>query len=287
MNRAERRRQAKAAGERSGLSPQSKALQFNPSLIKGLKGQLQRASSPEEVQQALADLEAQGLPALASAELSAYAAQYHETTAALRTASDSASVAVAVANAHAWADAMIDRSPERERRACRAGCAFCCYLPTVLVTAAEAVHLGAWLQEHLAPEELTALRQRVSQRCAQRTPPAAQSEQAPLPCPLLRDNQCLAYSARPLKCRGWNSLQREACEQAYGQTTAIGQVPADAHAFLMGNAVLNGLSDGVKKANLDGGSYDLSHALARVLDMPDAVQRWRNGEQFFTEKMHP
>ena len=95
----------------------------------------------------------------------------------------------------------------------------------------------------------------------------------------------MAYPARPLKCRGWNSLRREACEQAYGDSPAIGQVPADLYAFLMGNAVLNSLSDGVKAAKLDGGSYDLSFALARVLDLPDAVHRWWNGEHLFVDSL--
>ena len=107
--------------------------------------------------------------------------------------------------------------------------------------------------------------------------------QAPLPCALLQDNQCMAYPARPLKCRGWNSLRREACEQAYGPDQSLGQVPVDAHAFVIGNAVLNGLSESATHAGLDGGSYDLTFALARVLEIPDVVQRWGNGERLFDE----
>jgi hypothetical protein len=52
----------------------------------------------------------------------------------------------------------------------------------------------------------------------------------------------------------------------------------DTYAFIVGNAVLNGLSDSATQAGLDGGSYDLTYALGRALEMPDAVQRWRNGE---------
>ncbi|MBI3757800.1 MAG: YkgJ family cysteine cluster protein [Deltaproteobacteria bacterium] len=284
MNRAERRRQAKTTDKPSVPLTESRTRQFSVATI---KNQLQQATSPEEVRQLLDGLVRQELPAMASAELSAYTAQYHETTAALRDGSDVESVAAVVDNAHTWADAMIDRSPERDRRACRAGCAFCCYLPTVLVTAAEVVHLAAWLQEHLSPEELSALRQRLAQRCEQTAQSSSfsRSETSMLPCALLRNNQCMAYAARPLKCRGWNSLRREACEQAYGHDSLIGQVPADAYAFLMGNAVLNGLSDGVKHVKLDGGSYDLSFALAQVLDMPDVVQRWRTGEQLFADSL--
>src|SRR5262249_51128210 len=129
MNRAERRRQAKASGNQSVSLPRPKIPQFSVATI---KNQLQRAKTPEEARQLLDGLVQQGLPAMASAELSAYAAQYHETTAMLHTGSDAESVTAMVDHVQAWADTMIDRSPERDRRACRAGCAFCCYLPTVL-----------------------------------------------------------------------------------------------------------------------------------------------------------
>lgn len=282
MNRAERRRQEKAASKPSTPGPKASLLQLSVSAI---KAQLQRVTSPTEAQQLIATLVAQGLSPVAGEELTAYAAQYHEGLAALLADSTGEVVSSLVVNAHAWADARIDRSPERDRRACRAGCAFCCYLPTVLATAAEVVHLAAWLHTHCAPDELNELRQRLHQRCQPRSHNASVSPTEPRqPCPLLRNNECMAYEVRPLKCRGWNSLRRDVCEQAYGHSESHLQVPADAYAFVMGNAVLNGLSDSAKHAGLDGDSYDLSHALIQALEIPDSVQRWRNGERLFPEK---
>ena len=278
MNRAERRRQAKTARQ------QPAGEDTRHLTIQALKTRLQQAASPEEVRRIIATLMAHGLPPAAGEELAAYAAEYHEAAAVLRAGKDAGTVTALVDNAHAWADTMIDRSPERERRACRAGCAFCCYLPVVLVSAAEAVHLAAWLRAHCSPAELAALRQRLADRGRQSlTSASASHTQSLRPCALLRDNQCMAYAARPLKCRGWNSLRREPCEQAYGPGQSLSQVPADAYAFIMGNAVLNGLSEGATHAGLDGGSYDLTFALARALEIPDVVQRWRNGERLFDE----
>jgi hypothetical protein len=96
----------------------------------------------------------------------------------------------------------------------------------------------------------------------------------------------MAYAARPLKCRGWNSVRLEACEQTYGpkpSTTPpeISHVPIDTSAFVMGNAVLNGLSDSAMEAGLDGTTHDLTVALVRALDLPDVVERWRKGEKIF------
>jgi hypothetical protein len=278
LSRAERRRQEKAARKQPTSSQGVQELHFN---IHALKAQLQQATSPQEAEQIISTLVAQGLPSAAGEELAAYAAEFHEAAAVLQ-AGDAEAVTTLVDNAHAWADNMIDRSPERDRRACRAGCAFCCYLPVVLATAAEIVHLASWLRTHRSPEDLAAVRQRLADRSRQNVTSASASRaQTPLPCALLQDNQCMAYPARPLKCRGWTSLRREACEQAYGPAQSPSRVPADAYAFVMGNAVLNGLSDSATQAGLDGTAYDLTSALARALEIPDVVQRWRNGERLF------
>ena len=279
LSRAERRRQEKAARKQPTPSEGAQARSLN---VHALKAQLQQATSPQEAQQIISALVAQGLPPAAGEELAAYAAEYHEATVVLQAGEDAETVTTVVENAHAWADSMIDRSPERDRRACRAGCAFCCYLPVVLATAAEIVHLATWLRTHCSLEELAALQQRLADRSRQNVTSSSPSRaQTPLPCALLQDNQCMAYPARPLKCRGWTSLRREACEEAYGPGQSPSRVPADAYAFVMGNAVLNGLSDSATQAGLDGTAYDLTSALARALEIPDVVQRWRNGERLF------
>jgi Fe-S-cluster containining protein len=281
MKRAERRRQDKAAQKQS---PQHSVLHAPAPQwsLPTLKRQLQQATSPAEVQQHIAALQAQGLPAVASEELAVYAAAYHGAAASLQAESDVEAVASLVDNTHAWADQAIERSSVQNQRACRSGCAFCCYTPTVLASAAEIVFLAHWLHTHCSSEELDALQQRIVNRLQRHRDLAASTQHAqPLPCPLLQDNQCIAYAARPLKCRGWNSMSREACEQAYGHSQATVQIPADAYAYVMGNAVLNGLNDSMAQAGLDGASYELTSALARALAIPDAVQRWRNGERLF------
>ena len=276
MNRAERRRQAKAQEEPPASEKKASAPRLDTAQI---KAQLQRATSPEHVQQIVARLLELGLPPAGGEELIAYAAQYHEALAILNSNNDAAAVELLVNTAHAWADSRIDQSPECNRRACKSGCAFCCYLPVVLASAAEVVYLADWLRSHCSSDALQQVRKRLGARCAQST--AGSQSQEPLPCALLQDNQCMAYEARPFKCRGWNSVRLEACEQAYGQSKTETKVPVDTFAFVMGNAVLNGLSDGATQAELDGGAYELNSALLRALEFPDATLRWRNGERLF------
>ena len=281
MNRAERRRRAKAAKKKPAGAEKTSPPRLD---IAQIKSQLQQAASPQEVQQFIGQLCEHGLPQAGGEELIAYAAQYHEALAALNSDDKAASVALLVNSAHAWADDRIDQSSDRNRRACKAGCAFCCYLPVVLASAAEVVYLADWLRANYTPEELAAVRSRLEARCEQDT--SSSPDQKRLPCALLQDDTCMAYEARPFKCRGWNSVRLEACERAYGQSQTTTKVPVDTFAFVMGNAVLNGLSDATRNAELDGGAYELNAALFRALDLPDATLRWRNGERLFDTSRH-
>ena len=90
----------------------------------------------------------------------------------------------------------------------------------------------------------------------------------------------MAYEVRPLKCRGWNSLRLEDCEQAYGHGQTSPQIPIDTSAYVMGNTVLNGLCDSLSTAGLDGATYELSDALSQTLamDILDLALRWQKGE---------
>ena len=282
MNRAERRRQEREARKKATNAETEGSVSSSHLDIAAIKRQLQQQTAPEKVQQLIATLVAQGLPPEAGEELAVYAAEYHDATAILQAGKEAEHVTALVNNAHGWADTMISQSPETAQRACQAGCAFCCYVPTVLVTAAEAVYLADWLQAHCSADEIEAYANdlrigssRVGEALLHTSP------KPPIPCALLQNNQCMAYAARPLKCRGWNSLRRDVCEQAYGHSQSTVKIPADAYAFIMGNAVFSGLSDSIAHAGLDGRTYDLTEALIQMLDVPDAVQRWRNGERLF------
>ena len=280
MNRAERRRQEREARKKATNAETEGSVSSSHLDIAAIKRQLQQQTAPEKVQQLIATLVAQGLPPEAGEELAVYAAEYHDATAILQAGKEAEHVTALVSNAHDWADTMISQSPETAQRACQAGCAFCCYVPTVLVTAAEAVYLADWLQAHCSADEIEALRKRLADRQQQsRRSVATPSPKPPIPCALLQNNQCMAYAARPLKCRGWNSLRRDVCEQAYGHSQSTVQIPADAYAFMMGNAVFSGLRDSIARAGLDDRTYDLTESLLQVLDIPDVVQRWRDEER--------
>lgn len=85
-------------------------------------------------------------------------------------------------------DSLCDRisSNLAERIACRAGCAGCCRHITLFPV--EAVALSE-AQRHLPPEQASPIRER------------ARTATPDSPCPLLHQDICLLYEARPVICR--------------------------------------------------------------------------------------
>ena len=275
MNRAERRRSSKKR-EKGPRTSKENAPRVPD--VRTIKSRLQQAPSPQNVEKYVGQLVEQGLPAAGADELIAYAAQYHETRARLN--NPGKEIEVLLEASHAWADDRIEQSHARRDRACKAGCGLCCYLPLILAGAAEVVYLADWLRDNLADDQLETVKRRLKAKyCADSSLSAPGTTN---PCPLLEDSKCMAYEARPFKCRAWNSLSLRACESAYGDGESPAQVPVDTYAFVMGNSVLNGFSDAVDAEGLDGGAYELGTALLRALEMPDCATRWRNGERLFS-----
>jgi len=123
----------------------------------------------------------------------------------------------------AAARALLDGVP-RGPNACAPGCAFCCHLP-VLVTPFEAELLA----------DVAVRRPDVRARLA--TPGAR--------CPFLGDDlRCVAYEARPLRCRAHTSSDRSICERVHAGGLPLSSVPGDPWLRLSAEAIRRGLGGG-------------------------------------------
>jgi Fe-S-cluster containining protein len=163
--------------------------------------------------------------------------------------------------------------------ACRAGCAFCCYL-MVTVVAPEAVALATKLRESLSETELAELQQRVTETYQQTEQlNNAERARARIACPLLTDkSECRLYEDRPLDCRGYHSLDRDACEALLADPLA--GHPVSPVRQTIGNAIKSGLSQAIFETRLEIPAlrYELIEALHRCLADPDAGKKYANGE---------
>lgn len=108
-----------------------------------------------------------------------------------------------------------------------------------------------------------------------------------LSCPLQgRDLVCCVFAARPLRCRPLHAMS--VARSLDGGNVLTAGTPAEAgtpdenqYERTVEHGIERGLRRALKSARLDGNVYELNSALVRVLETPDAAERWANGENVF------
>lgn len=122
-----------------------------------------------------------------------------------------------------YADEAIEiiRDVHRPPLACGQGCSFCCHRPGVLVTVPEFIHLWRRVSDF---GESTLARVRVAAAAYASLASGLALDQANshnIPCPLLDDGRCSVYAARPLCCRGYNSLDVDCCRRGFESAAGL------------------------------------------------------------------
>jgi len=178
--------------------------------------------------------------------------------------------------------AVVEQFPERAALACAPGCAFCCYHP-VDITPPEAFAIVAYLRTTRTSAAGEAASARIAAQ-ADRIRGLSYEEhaQARIPCALLVDGRCSVYPRRPFACRAWNSTSAARCETIFTHGNPVTMIPPlDMRTYEAVWEVAHGVTDGLQQRRLDGKSYELHSLLQRVLDTPEAAQRWVQGEEVF------
>lgn len=175
------------------------------------------------------------------------------------------------------------RPESRPALACRAGCAHCCH-SMVSVLPQEAFALAAHIETATPEPDREALKARVIAHAGRtaRMGGAARMR-ARIPCPFLdgKTALCRVHAARPLTCRGMNSVDEGTCRAALDDPAAEIAVPT----VLAHHRAVQNLYDQIgarlSAAGLSSASLELTGALAVIWSAPDAMARWRDGEDIF------
>ena len=158
--------------------------------------------------------------------------------------------------------------------ACRAGCAHCCK-SWVSATAPEILFLAAVIRSR-GDKDAVAKR-----AAATRGLDFAARAKRVTPCPLLTEAEdCSAYAARPLACRGAASTDAGACRRGYTELSGEG-IPVPPFFILQRAGHAIAMRGAFKRAGLPHISYELNEALTVALSTPDAEARWLAGEDIF------
>lgn len=168
---------------------------------------------------------------------------------------------------------------------CRKYCAHCCY-KTVSATPAEVFHMAEHVKATLRPKALTKLKARLralDEKTRGMSP--VERGRARLPCALLVGRLCIAHTARPGSCRGFNSRDVRACEQSVKQRNVT--IPVYMPQYRIFSAAHLGLRQGLSDLGLDSIHVELTGALRIALDTPDAAERWLAGEPIFRAVEQP
>ena len=242
----------------------------------------------------MADSEGSGTTAAAGAsphEIVRRTVRAH-TAAALAAARTAQSLAAAAAEAmqiaeRAFAELQQNAAVRREVAGlhCRKYCAHCCY-KTVSVTPAEAIYLADYVKATLRPRALAKLKARLrdlDETTRGMTP--VERGRARLPCALLVGRLCSAHAARPASCRGFNSRDVRACEQALKRRDVA--IPVYRPQYQIFAEAHLGLRQGLADCGLRSTHVELTAALRIALDSPDAADRWLAGEPIFKDAAGP
>lgn len=185
--------------------------------------------------------------------------------------------------AHAALDRSIAFNPPLQQPACAKGCGFCCRM-YVSASAPEIFALVRAMRA-LPPDHFARMRERIRAAAAAVTQHWSGNHKIIQQCPLLEDNACSLYAARPDPCRGVVSYSAKACEisiaalpEGRDEPVPKAQEPRALRA-LHAHTVWAAL----KASGLPYATYSLNHALERVLDLgEDAEARWLAGEDIFS-----
>lgn len=169
---------------------------------------------------------------------------------------------------------------------CRAGCSHCCHM-RVHVTAPESLVLALFIRESFSQAEIDDLRLRlVEADDITRGMTDEEHGKAGISCPLLLDDLCSAYDARPLECRGYVSMDVEACREASRDYRAW-NVPLYFSQYSIFKNAQVGLLTALVGAGYGFEVLELTAALRIALSTTDVAERWLAGENVFHEAALP
>ncbi len=152
--------------------------------------------------------------------------------------------------------------------ACARGCGTCCK-SLVCVRPIDAVFVAVHAQNTLSQEQLTRVYQ--------------QLVSTPWMCPLLLDDACSVYEARPHLCRSYYSFDAALCK--IGKSCDRDQDNPELHQaryhFLLSSWVSGKVAEMTGKFGLQSDQVYLQTALRQIFEDPTVIDRWLDGEPVF------
>jgi len=150
---------------------------------------------------------------------------------------------------------------------CKKGCGYCCHQP-VFANSYEIEYLGNYIRENFTESQ----QQEILKRAKEKTNKTGHLSKKELqnfkfPCPLLRNNICIAYPARPLACRIYLSTQLSSCIHFFEDPKDEKEYPQLLDFPLRTGRLMNqGLYQALKENGISAHEYKLEEGLGGYLE---------------------
>lgn len=168
-------------------------------------------------------------------------------------------------------------------KACKKGCASCCYQPISAQPLEVFLVATALRGEYLErPEELAKIMARLERvdALAREHHTAESYVRAGIACPALQDEgTCGIYDFRPFVCRVHMSLDADECKKGMGDPHH--SIPVDRTWNKIGVASALGMMRAMREFKRDITAYQFIPALVYAIKHPECEQRWINGFKAF------
>jgi len=176
-------------------------------------------------------------------------------------------------------EAAIKKHAQPPEAVCKKGCSYCC-AARVTVTIPEAFLLARFVREKWRNPDDPSKKDFQEREVVSRGLPGDARLQRRIACPLLIDNACSVYAARPMTCRAYASKSLPACLELY--QNFVNNVPHPMMNQLVRTMLFAALKAALSLTGFSGEAYELGHALV-VASEPRAEARWLAGEPIFAE----
>ncbi|ASB50004.1 YkgJ family cysteine cluster protein [Alkalitalea saponilacus] len=161
---------------------------------------------------------------------------------------------------------------------CKMGCGWCCH-QSVFASTHEMLYLVDYLKSRYKPEVVESVAERALSK-SQKTKGMTRSELLgnKIACPLLQNNKCMVYSARPMACRIYLSSDVNTCIERYQKPVEEGVRPALFKFILDAGRYMNyGFVSGLKNKGLHSNEAPLEWLLNDLINKENAMEEWLEG----------
>jgi len=150
---------------------------------------------------------------------------------------------------------------------CKKGCGYCCHQP-VFANSYEIEYLGKYIRENFTRSQQQEILKRAKEKNGKTTNLKEKDLQNfKFPCPLLMNNTCIAYPARPIACRIYLSTKTDSCIHFFKDPKDEKEYPQLLDFPIRTGRMINqGFYEALKENGISAHEYKLEEGLAGYLE---------------------